>query len=107
MRMWMVDPKIMCRKHLLGEHAEVHMLYGCISKGRNIRGFIDDRLVDPYRLFSRHQELVTEMNFRGYKHLSPIGELSQVLEKGHIDSQANALELNRRCKECQRLIKLD
>lgn len=31
MRMWMVDPKIMCRKHLLGEHLELHMLAGCIN----------------------------------------------------------------------------
>jgi hypothetical protein len=23
--MWMVDPRIMCRNHLLGEHAEIHM----------------------------------------------------------------------------------
>ena len=23
MRMWMVNPKIMCRKHLLGEHVEL------------------------------------------------------------------------------------
>lgn len=25
MRMWMVDPTIMCRQHLLGEHYELHV----------------------------------------------------------------------------------
>lgn len=24
MRMWMIDPKLLCRKHLLGEHNEIH-----------------------------------------------------------------------------------
>jgi hypothetical protein len=30
MRMWMVPPKVMCRKHLLGEHVEIHMLAGSL-----------------------------------------------------------------------------
>ena len=25
MRMWMVNPKMMCNKHLLGEHVELHL----------------------------------------------------------------------------------
>ena len=24
MRMWMIDPTLLCRKHLLGEHGELH-----------------------------------------------------------------------------------
>ena len=27
MRMWMVNPRIMCRQHLLGEHVEIHMFH--------------------------------------------------------------------------------
>ena len=33
MRMWNVDPKLMCNKHLLGEHVEMHMFFGTIQKG--------------------------------------------------------------------------
>jgi hypothetical protein len=31
MRMWMVNPRIMCGNHLLGEHLETHMFYGIIK----------------------------------------------------------------------------
>lgn len=33
MRMWLVPPSHMCRKHLLGEHVELHMLLGTLKKG--------------------------------------------------------------------------
>ena len=33
MRMWMVDPQIMCRQHLLGEHTEMHMFVGTLKRG--------------------------------------------------------------------------
>ena len=38
MRMWMVPVQYMCRKHLLGEHVEHHMLVGSIHKGLSMRG---------------------------------------------------------------------
>lgn len=38
MRMWMVDPATMCDRHLLGEHAEIHMAIGTIAKGRSVAG---------------------------------------------------------------------
>ena len=41
MRMWMVNPEILCRKHLLGEHVELHMLVGWIIKGKSIQGYLD------------------------------------------------------------------
>ena len=36
MRMWLVPPSHMCRKHLLGEHVELHMLLGTLKKGKSI-----------------------------------------------------------------------
>jgi hypothetical protein len=30
--MWMVDPRLVCSKHLLGEHVELHMFVGCLLK---------------------------------------------------------------------------
>ena len=45
MRMWMVDPKIMCRKHLLGEHVEHHMFVGTINKRISIVGYLRDNLL--------------------------------------------------------------
>lgn len=40
MRMWMLPPETMCRKHLLGEHVELHMLLGSLRRGKNIDGFL-------------------------------------------------------------------
>jgi len=101
MRMWLVDPKTMCRKHLLGEHLELHMLAGCLNKGKNINGYIEKCFADPTLLRHRHGELVKEMKRRGYNHCSPVGKLPQTLRKGHFDTEANKFELCRRCAECR------
>ena len=74
MRMWMLPPETMCRKHLLGEHVELHMLLGSLRRGKNIDGFLAGKLVDPRRMFRRHEELVLEMERRGYRHASPLEE---------------------------------
>lgn len=44
MRMWGVDPKVLCTKHMIGEHAETHMFLGTIKKGTSIKGLIMDYL---------------------------------------------------------------
>lgn len=45
MRMWMVDPATMCDRHLLGEHAEIHMAIGTIAKGRSVAGRVEHGLL--------------------------------------------------------------
>ena len=110
MRMWLVPPSHMCRKHLLGEHVELHMLLGSLKKGKSITGFLSGGLVDPCRMYERHGELVREMERRGYAHHSPLKEeeCAEALRNydcstARIDVTANALELRRRCRECARL----
>ena len=110
MRMWMLPPEGMCRKHLLGEHVELHMLLGSMRRGKNIDGFLSGGLVDPQQLFARHEELVTEMARRGFKHTSPIdatecGSLAaRYTGSTSIKIAANAAELQRRCPECTLLM---
>lgn len=70
MRMWMIDPATMCRKHLLGEHYEIHMIIGAVTKGKNLAGYIEKGLIFPWSLYTRHCELAEEMVARGYKHNS-------------------------------------
>jgi hypothetical protein len=103
MRMWLVNPKAMCKNHLLGEHLELHMVLGCLRKGKSITGYIENGLVDPSLLLNRHDELVKEMKCRGYNHLSPIAELPVNLPKGQIDREVNRLELINRCPKCREL----
>ena len=46
MRLWLVNPKLMCNKHILGEHLETHMFVGCINKKKNLKGYFDKGLLD-------------------------------------------------------------
>lgn len=72
MRMWMLEPGLLCRYHLLGEHVETHMLSGHFRKGRSIKGYITSNCVEPLSLRARHDALVEEMLRRGYRHASPL-----------------------------------
>ena len=98
----MVDPRTMCRNHLLGEHLECHMFTGVIRRGKNIRGYLDKGLLEVHHIRDRHDELAQEMERRGYKHLSPI-EFIPEKKAGSIDSKRSAADLYGRCRECKRL----
>ena len=102
MRMWMVPPRKMCRKHLLGEHVEIHMAVASLRLGKSVAGFLEKGLLDLGKLRSRHNELVAEMLRRGYRHASPLGPVPR-RKGGKVDRQANARELARRCPACRRL----
>jgi hypothetical protein len=97
--MWMVDPMLMCRKHLLGEHVEIHMLTGSLRRGRSIAGFLTKGLLEPGSARRRHDELAREMARRGYVHRSA---LPSVNWRGgeRVDAAVALEELRRRCAEC-------
>jgi len=107
MRMWKVDPSKMCRKHLLGEHVEMHMFVGSINKGIKVDGYIRTGLVDACDISWRHTQLVDEMKRRKYNHNKelPLIDLKELLRLttvlGKVDVVANEIELHRRCKECK------
>ena len=100
MRMWMVNPKIMCRKHLLGEHVELHMLVGTLKKGISIQGYLDGNPMEPESIQSRHTELVAETESRGYNHKSQL-EVWPLKIFRKVDNNASLAELLRRCPECR------
>jgi len=99
MRMWLVNPRLMCRQHLLGEHVELHMMVGCIVRGKSLAGYIEQGLIDTALIERRHLELVREMERRGYTHGSELPAF-KVPAAGSIDRAQNLLELKRRCKSC-------
>jgi hypothetical protein len=105
MRMWNVDPKLLCRQHLLGEHLETHYFIGTIKKGKSIKGYIDGGLVEVHNILRRHDELAEEMKRRGYKHShNPDLYDCELWECGCVDSEQNIVELHRRCKDCRERI---
>ena len=75
MRIWDVSPKILCRQHLLGEHRELHALWTIISENKKGYSKHPETLRwygKLHALFLRHEELVSELISRGYKHSSPL-----------------------------------
>ena len=109
MRMWDLPPAHMCRKHLLGEHVEMHMLVGSFRKGTSLKGYLNNGLLDPSKVFQRHEELVAEMKSRGYNHKSPIDRalcdgIAKKYNNYHFtfSSSKNAQDLKSRCEECNK-----
>ena len=75
MRIWDVDPAELCRKHLLGEHLELHALWTILTQDR--RGYRSHPETKRWEgklaaLYHRHEALVAEMAARGYAHKSPL-----------------------------------
>ena len=107
MRMWLVNPETMCRKHLLGEHYELHMLSGSLLKGRSIQGHLEKGNLEPSLLHTRHSELVGEMTRRGMHHRSPLPAIDvSSWGSGYVDPTTAEAELRRRCGVCRELGKL-
>ena len=105
MRMWMVNPTKLCRQHLLGEHSEIHMLIASMNKGRSIQGFLDNHLVEPLHIHSRHDAIASEMESRGYNHGSPAGIIiinsEHIAGSPYVNPQQSLRELRKRCDECR------
>lgn len=109
MRMWMVNPDKMCRKHLLGEHVECHMFFGTLMKKKKIDGYIRNGLFEPQSLFDRHTALSDEMTSRGYNHNSDldfqsaraaINTLPEKYLSFRIDRSKSLNDLLSRCPLC-------
>jgi hypothetical protein len=77
MRVWDLHPKHLCRKHLLGEHRELHGLWNILTKHSGKGGY--SRHPETLRwagkqkaLYLRHEALVAEFARRGYSHHTPL-----------------------------------
>jgi hypothetical protein len=98
--MWMVDPRMMCRQHLLGEHAELHMIAKNIDMGRSIEGYVLINAMEPKSVRSRHDELAAEMIYRGMRHNSPLVFSTDLYQDIIIDRAASLQMLIQRCPRC-------
>lgn len=104
--MWMIVPNLLCRKHLLGEHNEIHKHNHNFEKHHSISGRIKPIvLIEPENMKKRHDELVEEMLRRGYNHQSPYEQpdLSYLPDEeryAKVDLEYNLLDLYSRCDEC-------
>ena len=110
MRMWMIDPKLLCRKHLLGEHNEIHKHKHSFEKGHSIKGRISPIVqIQPSAMQSRHDELAMEMVARNMNHKSPyimptLDYLSEDEKNIKVDIDYNINDLKNRCPECKSIL---
>lgn len=73
MRVWDINVKYLCQKHLLGEHRELHGLWNILTKHNAKGGY--SRHPETIRwigkqkaLYLRHEMLINEFQKRGYNH---------------------------------------
>ena len=73
MRIWDIEPKKLCRNHLLGEHRELHAIWSILTK--NKKGYSKHPETLRWKnklaaLYFRHTKLIKEMKERGCRHYS-------------------------------------
>jgi hypothetical protein len=109
MRHWMVNPVILCRKHLMAENVEAHMFVSSIKKGISMAGYLRNNLLEPLSLVSRHDEIAVEMIKRGYRHESPVEDFDitdyikdPIILNIKVDAISAFKDLVTRCSECRK-----
>lgn len=75
MRIWDLSPAKLCSPHLLGEHRELHAIWSILTQDK--KGYSSHPETIRWKgklkaLYFRHEELVKEMNERGFNHQSPL-----------------------------------
>jgi len=102
----MINPKLLCRKHLLGEHGEIHKHRHNFVKRHSISNRVFPVVqIEPESMESRHDELANEMIRRGYNHQSPfeqpdISYLPKHEREAKVEIQKSFEDLKTRCPEC-------
>lgn len=110
MRMWGINPKLLCRNHLLGEHNEIHKHKHNFVKMHSIAKRIAPVVqIEPENMKARHDALVEEMLTRDYNHNSPyeqpdLSYLKPEERFAEIDIYISISDLLKRCPECEKRI---
>ncbi len=77
MRIWDIEPNRLCRRHLLGEHRELHAIWSILVNDK--KGYSKHPETLRWKgklkaLYKRHEKLVEEIEKRGYNEQSPLDE---------------------------------
>ncbi len=107
MRMWTgILVQILCRKHLLGYHNELHKFRPSFVKKTSIKGRIFPIVqIEPQYMKIAHDEVAEEMLRRGYNHQSlyELPDLSYLPDNqryAKVDIGYNIADLFDRCSKC-------
>ena len=108
--MWMLRPSLLCNKHLLGEHGEIHKHRHNFAKCHSVSGRVSPLvLIEPANMQVRHDELALEMASRGMNHQSPyslpcLDYLPLEQRNARADLDYNRADLMARCEACKERI---
>lgn len=107
MRVWDVDPELLCSRHLLGEHNEIHAVWAVITE--NLKGYSHHPETARWRgklkaLYLRHEKTAKEMEKRGFNHKSPLDKrraTGKAVQDEFVDPiQVQERLLSEKDKEC-------
>lgn len=109
MRMMMVNPKMMCNSHLLGNWHEVFMIVGAIRKGTKLDGYFAHNCLEIKAIPQWYAHLKFEMERRG---MHPVKELPLNYDYSYlgdkvdikVDVHKSKCDLMQRCDECRKRI---
>jgi len=112
MRIWDLPAKDLCRKHLLGEHRELHAIWSIYINDR--QGYRNHPETKRWAgklkaLFARHEALVHELGQRGYSHHSELDKSLAVgseIQTQLINSKQEQRNILRE-KPCSCFVKLE
>jgi hypothetical protein len=102
MRIWDLDPALLCRQHLLAEHRELHGLWNILTLGKQGYSHHPETLRWQGRLkalYLRHEAQVHEMKRRGYQHASPLDVTlasGKETQERFVDSLGRQMDILRR-----------
>ena len=104
--MWMINPELMCSKHLNDEHREIHRYIGILKSKKHIEGYCNNNLIEISSLVNRHYDIVNEMSLRGFKHNTPLYENDMVDNIKHLTEAEKHFKINKElakkilCEKC-------
>lgn len=111
MRMWMIDPVLLCKKHLIGEHGELHKFLPSFRKGHKVDGRFSPIVQIQFKGYlERHDALAQEMLNRGYNHKSPLVDIPDFARiypafiDRMVEPDTSIADLMMRCENCNQRI---
>lgn len=104
----MVDPNLMCKQHILGEHFEIEKHRHIFVKHYSIAGRVrpDDVQIEPLSMKSRHDLLAKHFKHHNSPYRMPsLAYLPKEHREAKVDRIASHKKLIEKCEDCRRLAK--
>lgn len=107
MRMWMLPPEMMCMKHIVGEHGEIHKHRHNFVKKHSIKGRIFPEVqIEPESMKKRHDELAEYLkNHKSPYEMPDLSHLPKGIKQARVNIDVSIRDLKNRCPKCREKIK--